>query len=403
MKEMKYVTLVLILYTFFLSCLAENKKENSFTLTGRITEQHSGKIIITSYNELSVYKTDTIKITNSEFTYKGFIEEPKQIELEDENVNNKIRFWINPGIMHIKLVKGKYNSYELSGSKTEDEQKEYAKLVEKSFENLQEVKYRLKILNLKIRNASDDKTKKYLESIVEPLEKEIYDKDEELLSLSLLFIKSHPESYISLIKLSDIILKLDDNIISTISTDSLVKIFDGLDNNLKTGVSGNLVQKNLNKIIQNSIGQYAPDFCATDINHQMIKLSSFKGENVVLLDFWASYCFPCRRSFYSTKKLYQQFHAKGFDVIAIDMDSDEKDSWLKAIQKDSISMWHNVRISNSDSIKNTVSDIKDKYYVRSIPRKILIDKNGIIVGNWIGTSEEIEREVAEKVQEMVNK
>jgi len=82
---------------------------------------------------------------------------------------------------------------------------------------------------------------------------------------------------------------------------------------------------------------------------------------------------------------------------------DEKDSWLKAIQKDSISMWHNVRISNSDSIKNTESDIKDKYYVRSIPRKILIDRNGIIVGNWIGTSEEIEREVAEKREEMVNK
>lgn len=403
MKDVKHVITVLILCTFFLPCFATNNKDNSFTLTGRVTGQHAGKIIITSYSELSVYKTDTIKITNGEFIYKGFIKEPKQIEIEDENENNKISFWIEPGIMHIHLVSGKYSLYELSGSKTENEQKEYTKLVEKSFVNIREIESRLKILNLKIRNTSDDKAKKDLENIVELVEKEIQHREDKLLSLSLQFIKSHPESYISLVKLSDIVLKVADNKTSVISIDSLRRIFNGLDNNLKTGVSCNLVQKDLDKIIQNSIGKYAPDFCVIDINNQMLKLTSFKGKSVVLLDFWASYCSPCRSSFHFTKTLYQQFHTKGIDVIAIDMDTDEKDSWLKAIRKDSIEMWHNVRISNNDGVKSTESNIKDKYYVQSIPRKILIDKNGIIVGNWVGTCAEIEREVEEKVEELVNK
>ena len=121
-----------------------------------------------------------------------------------------------------------------------------------------------------------------------------------------------------------------------------------------------------------SIGKPAPDLDFPDINGNNISLSSLKGK-IILLDFWASWCGPCRKENPFVVNLYNKYKTKGFEIYSLSLDNN-KDKWINAIQQDGL-IW-----------KNHVSDLKGwqsagaaKYMVRSIPQTFLIDKNGIII------------------------
>jgi len=121
-----------------------------------------------------------------------------------------------------------------------------------------------------------------------------------------------------------------------------------------------------------SIGKPAPELDFPDVNGNNISLSSLKGK-VILLDFWASWCGPCRKENPFVVNLYNKYKTKGFEIYSLSLDNN-KDKWINAIQQDGL-IW-----------KNHVSDLKGwqsagaaKYMVRSIPQTFLIDKNGIII------------------------
>lgn len=117
----------------------------------------------------------------------------------------------------------------------------------------------------------------------------------------------------------------------------------------------------------------APVLVQNDVLGNLISLADFKGK-YVLLDFWASWCGPCREDFPELKKLYLENKEFGFEIIGISKDTDTL-AYHKAIEKDGINIWRNALITEQ---------IEKSYFISAIPMKFLIDRDGIVVGVWQG-------------------
>ena len=122
---------------------------------------------------------------------------------------------------------------------------------------------------------------------------------------------------------------------------------------------------------QVKVDQIAPEISLPGVNDSPVKLSSFKGK-VVLIDFWASWCGPCRAAIPSVIKLYDKYKAKGFEVFGVSIDSKKKD-WLKAIAQDKITY---PQVNDKAGWYSKTTEV---YGVNAIPNTFLLDKTGKIV------------------------
>ncbi len=183
------------------------------------------------------------------------------------------------------------------------------------------------------------------------------------------FIINHPDSYVSPFMLA--------HPINYLPIDSAELLYNGLTQRIKNSKNGKWNAEQLLKKRQSLAGEFAPDFTALNGNGDLITLSNFKGK-YVLLDFWASWCIPCRKEIPELKKIYHSIHGKDFEIIMISIDRNETD-WKRAIKKDKITHWHNVR----------ANEIISKNYENvnlPIPSKILINDAGKII--WKSDHEE---------------
>lgn len=146
-------------------------------------------------------------------------------------------------------------------------------------------------------------------------------------------------------------------------------------------------RKILDTKIATAIGVVAPDFTQNDPEGNPITLSSLRGK-VILVDFWASWCSPCRQENPNVVKMYNRFKDKGFDIIGVSLDSKKAD-WLKGIEDDGL-VWNHV--SDLGGWKNKVSS--EIYGIRSIPSTMLLDENGVIIAKNL-RGEELEAKIAE--------
>lgn len=139
------------------------------------------------------------------------------------------------------------------------------------------------------------------------------------------------------------------------------------------------VQRVMSKVVQvkaNMTGIPAQDFTMNDRNDLPVALSSMKGK-VVLVDFWASWCGPCRRENPNVVALYNQYHAKGFDVFSVSLDK-TKEPWLAAIEKDGL-VWNN-HVCDMLGWQNAAAQL---YGVTSIPYTMLLDREGKIIARQL--------------------
>ena len=122
---------------------------------------------------------------------------------------------------------------------------------------------------------------------------------------------------------------------------------------------------------QLKMGERTPEISLPNAKDSLINLSSFTGK-VILIDFWASWCAPCRAANPYIQKLYKKYRANGFEVFAVSLDV-KKEAWLKAIKKDKLTYTQ----VNDNTGWN--SKIAEQYYVDQLPTNFLLDRTGKIV------------------------
>lgn len=149
-----------------------------------------------------------------------------------------------------------------------------------------------------------------------------------------------------------------------------------LEDNLDEGVSNSIYVKSINDRIENlektKVGATIPDFSQTDKDGTPISINDLRGQ-YVLVDFWASWCGPCRGENPNVVNAYKKYKDRGFTVLGVSLD-DNKENWLKAIEDDNLDWYH---VSDLKGWKNSVAK---QFGVQSIPFSILIDKEGVILG-----------------------
>lgn len=127
------------------------------------------------------------------------------------------------------------------------------------------------------------------------------------------------------------------------------------------------------------IGRQAPLFVQNDPLGKLISLSDFKG-NVTLLEFWASWCGPCRASNPGIVKIYQKYRDRGLRILGVSLDS-KKDQWIKAIKEDGLAWTH---VSDLKEFDNAAAAL---FHVKSIPSNFLIDKSGKVIATDLNEQE----------------
>lgn len=200
-------------------------------------------------------------------------------------------------------------------------------------------------------------------------------------------VANNPNSIVSVMVLQDMINT------RMYSTAELRDLYEDLSPEVKETSLAKTLEQNLKNLSASAIGSKAPDFSAETPEGNELSLNEVLGE-VTLVDFWASWCKPCRVENPNIVDVYKKYHDKGFNIIQVSLDRPgQKDKWVQAIEEDKIGEWNHV-----SNLMFWQDPIAAKYGVRAIPAAFLLDSEGNIIAKNL-RGEELE----EKVAEVLNK
>ncbi|MFN2457811.1 MAG: thioredoxin-like domain-containing protein [Chitinophagaceae bacterium] len=183
------------------------------------------------------------------------------------------------------------------------------------------------------------------------------------------FISKHPSSVISLQLLQEYFY-LENDVDATI----YYSLFNGLDKILRASITAKKIEEDVEIRYATSVGRTAPFFQLPNPANKLTNL--YDTAQFTLIDFWASWCIPCRKENPALVELFHKYKDKGFTIVSVSLDTD-KQLWLKAIKKDAL-VWNHV-----SELKGWESTVVKKYGIKAIPMNFLLDKTGTIVAKNI--------------------
>ncbi len=156
------------------------------------------------------------------------------------------------------------------------------------------------------------------------------------------------------------------------NTELMEDLYNNLVVEVRTSPIGNYIAQLIGEAKKNPVGKPLPDFEQADTEGHMVKLSSLKGK-YVLVDFWASWCGPCRMENPNVLNAYKKYKDKNFTVLGVSLDK-TKQPWLDAIQADGLTWTH------VSDLKGWGNSVAQQFQIQSIPQNFLIDPSGIVIG-----------------------
>lgn len=247
--------------------------------------------------------------------------------------------------------------YVVNGSSSTDCNK-FKKMLHEDHEAFNHIRRtRLKLQSL---------TKSKNEAIIKEVEDTVLKLEEIRKEVYINFLKNNPASPVSLYAMG---IYAQINIENPIEIEKAIYLLNDSLQNAEEMIALKQKMENLKKFM---IGQPAPGFALTDTSGKLISLRDFKGQ-YVLIDFWASWCKPCRAQNPALVQIYNKYKTKGFTVLGVSLDS-KKEAWVKAIRDDGLA-WINI-----SDLKLWNNEAAILYSIQSVPQNYLLDKNGIIIG-----------------------
>ncbi|HVI48449.1 MAG TPA: TlpA disulfide reductase family protein [Chitinophaga sp.] len=369
-KLVKYYLLSSPLFLFFtLSMMAQTK---GFTLTGKFTGLRDQRIELW-YSSNGVSIRDTTTSQNGVFTFRGRTGGPVRADITFPIPNAWTTIYLDNSDIKVEGDFVHLDNRTVKGGGPTQE------LFEEFCTTLGPLYLKEDSLREAISKARKNKDSVMLNSL--------YGKSEEvgiaMGRITKTFILDHPTSIISL---DELISHGDEGII--LNREEEMSLFDALDKSLRETPKGVRLGNKLETIRKTAIGQPFIDFTLPDVNGKLVKLSNLVGKGkYVLVDFWASWCGPCRKENPGLLLAYNKYKGKKFDILSVSLD-DKKEKWLDAIAADRLSWLH------VSDLKGFDGEVTRLYGLKSIPQNILIDPQGKIIAKNLRGGE-LENKLAE--------
>lgn len=378
MKRYAVITLFLLSNTV---CLMAQNGGKPFTLEGKLTGEPKDSAKLNYTNAAGKNTVATVPIKDGRFKITGDISgirpamlsftdgsRPEATDAHGQKPSRTV--FLEPATLTVSGDPWNIKEMTIEGSATQNDLNDYNRMLEP-------LQTEVKALTAAAKKETDSAKRAGLKTKIAELDNrqsgKIYD-----------FFVSRPHSYLTLSYMQ---------LYSAVySVDSIKNIYNLFNEQQKNSAMGKAIAGRIEGMEAGSVGKTAMDFKTTDINGKPIALSDFKGRYVVL-DFWASWCVPCRKSHPHLLQWYARYKSNGLEIIGIASDDGREAAWKEAVAKDGIGIWRHV-LSGFDQKKAmnnepNPADIMAKYGVGALPTKLIVDPSGKIVARDVGDGSEI--------------
>lgn len=336
------------------SCQSAN---DEYSIKGTIAGVTTGKVYLQKLVDGQPQSIDTTDVVDGKFAFKGKMEMPDLRFLRLNEQDYFAQFFLDNSKMVVVANKDSLRGTKITGSPTQDVFQIYISEMERLNKEVMALQGKYQNAMSTGNTGEAEKAKIDYQAMID--NNKVYTKN---------FIKEHPNSVVSpFIVLSQMAEQLTDAELEAITSSFAPEI------------AGSEYVVKLNEMVtekrKTGIGAIAPDFTMNNTEDQPVQLSSLRGK-IVLVDFWASWCGPCRQENPNVVNLYNQYHDKGFEIIGVSLDRTKED-WIKGIKDDNLSWIH---VSDLQYWQNSAARL---YGVNSIPQSYLLDKDGVIIGKGL--------------------
>ena len=362
---MRKLLLIITAAAFAISC--NRLAENQYEITGTVDPSFNGKNVIleTQGGFMGVMPVDTVKVENGKFKFEGETEFPSFHFVQVEGMQGKVDFILEGGEIEITVDKDTVPNSTRKGTYNNDMLTEYYGSMKTLNKKANDFRAKNQAAMMQAMQTQDTITMNKLKKDFEQISKQMED-------VSAKFMDKNPKAYITALLLKQMAGS------GKMEITEIKSRFEKLDEKVKKSKDG----KELSDMIKQSeeqevakakveTGNTAPDFSAATPDGKTMSLKDAMGK-VTVIDFWASWCKPCRMENPNVVALYNEYHSQGLNIIGVSLDKDG-DKWKEAIAADKLA-WNHV-----SNLKHWDEPIAKQYGVQSIPATFILDANGKIV------------------------